>query len=62
MDGGYRVKKIKFEFSEGWGQTTEEIFEFEDDITDEEIESEYETWLWNLIGDKCHWEEVDEGE
>lgn len=56
------MKKIKFEFLEGWNQTTEEIFEFEDDITDEEIELEYELWLWNLIGDKCNWEEVDEDE
>jgi len=47
------MRKIEFSFSWGWNDYSKEIFEYEDDVTQEEIDNDYEEWLWNLIGDRC---------
>ena len=33
----------------------EEEFEFDDNVTDEEIEEEFKEWVWNEIGDYYTW-------
>jgi hypothetical protein len=35
----------------------EEIFEFEDDVTDEEIEKVYVDWVWEQVNDHFCWYE-----
>lgn len=53
------MKKIEFGFH--WGiqfSPSKEIFEYEDDVTDEEINADFEDWIWNEIQDKVWWEEV----
>ena len=53
--------KVKFEFQWGFNQIEEEIFEFDDDITEEEIEEKYQFWLWeSVIGDKVGWKIIEE--
>lgn len=47
--------KVMFTWHEKYGQEVEEEFEFEDDITEEGIQKEYELWLFELIGDRTGW-------
>jgi hypothetical protein len=51
------MKVIVFSYSKGWNDLIEEEFEFENDVTEEEIGKEFEEWIWNLIGDNCSWYE-----
>lgn len=54
------MKKIEFGFH--WGIQSipsKEIFEYEDDVTDEEIQQDFEDWIWNEIGDRVWMEEVE---
>lgn len=46
--------KVIFECFENQNKYQDE-FEFEDDITDEEIEEEYKEWVWNQIRDNFGW-------
>jgi len=46
--------KVIFECYENRNEHQEEI-EFEDNVTDEEIEKEYVEWVWNEIGDNYCW-------
>lgn len=46
--------KIIFECSERMNEFKEE-FEFDDDVTDEEIQEEYENWVWQQVGDHFCW-------
>ena len=46
--------KVIFECCENMNQYKEEV-EFEDDVTDEEIEDAYEDWVWEQVGDKFTW-------
>ncbi|MCT4584096.1 MAG: hypothetical protein N4A54_04140 [Peptostreptococcaceae bacterium] len=50
-------KTVVFKYKEGWGDHTvkEEEFEYESDATEEEIQKDYEEWVWNMIGDKFTW-------
>lgn len=51
------MKKIVFSYSKGWNDLFEEEFEYEDDVTDQEIDEHFEEWIWEQIGDRCHWYE-----
>ncbi len=46
--------KVIFECYENRNEFQEEI-EFEDDVTDEEIEAEWKEWVWNQIRDDYGW-------
>lgn len=44
------MKKVEFTLSIGFVTGNHhEVMEFDDDITDEEIEQEYNEWIWNYI-------------
>ena len=51
--------KVIFKCSESRNNHQEEI-EFEDDVTEEEIEDEFKEWVWNEIGDHYCWYKKDE--
>lgn len=54
------MKKIKFGFH--WGvqfQPSTEVFEYEDDVTEQEIEQDFEEWIWNEIADRVWMEEIE---
>lgn len=57
-----RVLEINFVTKTAWvlDDTNErEIrLEFENDVTEEEIEEEYQQWLLNHIDSYCGWEEI----
>lgn len=53
------MKTIVFKCSEN-GKRREEEVEFEDDATEEEIEKEFETWVWQEVGDNYCWFEKEE--
>ncbi len=40
------MKKVKFEFSDGYQIPVTEVFEFEDEATEEEIEKEFREWFF----------------
>lgn len=48
------MKKIMFSFSADTKDIREEVFEFEDNVTDEEIEIEFQDWTHNFI-DAAWW-------
>lgn len=52
------MRKIIFECGENMNEHEEE-FEFPDDVTDEEIQKEFEQWVWNEIGDNFCWRDKD---
>lgn len=52
--------KVLFKYDRHWNDTVVEEFEFEDDIKDEEIDKEFEEWVWGLIQDKVYWEREDQ--
>lgn len=57
------MKKVKFEFSDSYQIPVTEVFEFEDDETEVEIEKEFNEWFFNEIdraGIEGHFEEVEE--
>lgn len=39
------MKKVEFIWTEGYNNDKKEIFEFEDNVTDDEIQSAYDTWI-----------------
>lgn len=43
------MKKVKFEFSNAFENPVTEIFEFEDDATEAEIEKEFDEWFYNEL-------------
>lgn len=45
-NGVIKMRKFIFKFDD-----EEEIVEFDDDITDEEVEREYQEWLFDKIGE-----------
>ena len=47
------MRKFKFQYDDYW-----EVVEFENDVTEEEIEEEYQQWLLNHIDSYCGWEEI----
>lgn len=53
------MKKYKFSYSRGWNDTIEDFFEYEDEPTQDELNQDFEEWVWNIIGDNCWVEEVD---
>lgn len=54
------MKKIKFYLGTGFaGASHEEIFEYPDEATDEEISGEFEAWKENYL-DASWWEVDDE--
>lgn len=54
------MRKVKFIWQESWSESQTEIFEFEDDTTDDEIQSEYDIWIGELIGDRMNWSDIEE--
>lgn len=55
------MRKVKFEFSESFTIPVTEVFEFEDDITEHEIEKEFREWFFNELdraGIEGYFEEV----
>lgn len=57
--GGNEMRKIKFHLNTGYaGCLHEDILEFEDDITEEQIEYELEQWANDQID--AWWEEIEE--
>lgn len=44
------MRKYKFVLETGYvGCAQEEIFEFPENITDEQLEEELKDWVWNII-------------
>lgn len=44
------MKRVEFTLSIGFVTGKHrKVMEFDDDITDEEIEQEYNEWMWNYI-------------
>ena len=57
------MKKVKFEFSDGYQIPVTEVFEFEDEATEEEIEKEFREWFCNeldIAGIGGNFEEIEE--
>lgn len=53
------MKTVVFEgYSINLGQPVTEEREYESHVTNEEIQDEYEQWVWELIGDYFSWSEV----
>jgi hypothetical protein len=50
--------KVIFECCESRNEH-QEVMEFEDGTTDEEIEQEYAEWVWNEIGSNYCWYKLD---
>jgi len=50
----------KFRFEELQQEDVEEIVEFEDDYTDEDIAEEYEAWMNSHICDRAKWHRCDD--
>jgi hypothetical protein len=46
--------KVIFECSENMNKYKEE-FEFEDDVTEDDIQDEFEDWVWDAVGDHYSW-------
>lgn len=51
--------KVIFSCSENMNKHKDEM-EFDDDITDEEIEKEFVEWVWNEVGDHYTWYRANE--
>lgn len=51
------MKTVVFEYEKGWNDIEKEEMEYENDATDEEIQEDFEEWIWNIIGDRCNWYE-----
>lgn len=47
------MRKFKFQYDGYW-----EVVEFENDVTEEDIEEEYQQWVLNQIDSYCGWEEI----
>lgn len=55
--------KVKFTFAWSYGDTEEEIVEYDEKVSEEQIEKDYKFWLWDrVIGDKVGWEIIDDKE
>ena len=50
--------KVEFAVNMGWNNKQIEIVEYDDDITDEELDAEWSTWSANYIDG--HWKRIDE--
>ena len=51
------MKKFKFYVDTGFvGSQREDTFEFDDDVTEEEINETFEGWVWETIN--AEWSEV----
>ncbi len=56
------MKKVKFEFSDSYQIPVTEVFEFEDEATEAEIEKEFDEWFFNELdraGIGGHFEEIE---
>ncbi|OPG98376.1 hypothetical protein B2I21_08480 [Chryseobacterium mucoviscidosis] len=50
------MKRIVFSRNKGVGYSTQkEVFEFEDDVTEEEIRAAYVDWVWEEVNDEFTW-------
>ncbi|ADM73626.1 hypothetical protein LaPh949_gp068 [Lactococcus phage 949] len=57
------MKKVKFEFNDSYQIPVTEVFEFEDETTEEEIEKEFREWFFNeldIAGIGGNFEEIEE--
>lgn len=50
--------KVEFSVNMGWNNKQTEIVEYDDDITDEELSVEWNTWSMNYIDGG--WSRIDE--
>lgn len=50
--------KVEFSYYHSFNNIEKEIIEVPDDFTEEQINEEYQTWLFDSvgIGDNCSWE------
>ena len=49
--------KVEFNLSKGWNDVLSEVVEYEDDVTDEQLDEDYVQWLCeNTDG---YWSRVD---
>jgi hypothetical protein len=55
------MRNIVFEYQDGHGDHNlkKEIREFEDDATGDDIQEEFEEWVWEFIADRVAWYEED---
>lgn len=55
------MKKVKFVLSSHYvgGKELEEIFEFEDNMTDSDIQQEFDMWVEENTTQDTYWEEVE---
>ena len=55
------MKRVKFYCDIGYvGCEKEEIVEYEDDVSEKDIDADFQDWLWNNID--AGWYETKEGE
>lgn len=55
------MKTIVFSYNRRANDTMTEEVEFEDNATEEEINKEFESWVWEMcIGDHVTWYEKEE--
>ena len=59
MKGGEGMKKVRFIHHYGYGENEKDVetIEFPDNITDKEIQEEFDQFVWEKIGDDFYWEE-----
>ncbi len=55
---GIEMRKFLFQWFEGKNDVFEEEFEFDNDVTDEEIDAEYHEWLFNHIDNRHCMKEI----
>lgn len=53
------MKKVRFSWYEGYNDIREEIIEFEDNATEEDIEKDYTNWLFEMIEGRTGWEIIE---
>ncbi|WP_157335992.1 hypothetical protein [Paenibacillus lutrae] len=51
------MRKIVFKWDRGPGDRVQQEVEFEDSTSDEEIEKEFNGWVWGMIVEDFWWEE-----
>lgn len=53
--------KVKFSFRWKYGDTEEEIIEYNKKVSKKQIEEDYKFWLWDrVIGDSVGWKIIEE--
>lgn len=51
------MKRFVFTYNKGWNEKITEVAEYDYDVSEEEVQSDFEEWVWGQIGEKFSWHE-----